>query len=375
MITLDCITDTDGLRVSEAMWNDLLERSHIETNRVFHTFEFAWTWWKHFSDGCQLLVILLRNGGEPVGIIPLVIKRNGTFRQIRLLGDSALDYQDFIMVGDREECVDRLFGFLSEKVTSWDIMSLDNVPQSSANFPFFQKQVRLRGRCVKLERFAMAPYVRTDSEWASYYKSIRKNIRNDTKRQVRRLNEKGRLHFGRCKRGVDISDLMKSMFDFKDQRYVDSGKQRMYRNGKVKDFHLDLALAFWRKGWLDLSYLAVGSDLAAVHFGSVYQNKFYYWLPAFNDEYENFSPGRLLLMKLLEDAFNGDISEFDFGFGEEPYKYDWAKEDRTLYRFQFFNRTARGVLLQEWFQALRTRVRRNRRINTIFKSAERIICE
>ena len=78
-------------------------------------------------------------------------------------------------------------------------------------------------------------------------------------------------------------------------------------------------------------------------------------------------------MKLIKRAFNENYNEFDFGFGQEQYKYIWANQDRQLYRFFYFNRTFKGILLRRWFNSWRATARQNNMFNKISKIAERVI--
>jgi CelD/BcsL family acetyltransferase involved in cellulose biosynthesis len=375
MITLQLVCSEREFFALGDVWDDLLARSNMTVNKVFYTFEFMRLWWNFFSSDYELLILLAKDANNPVGIIPLVKHQNGKIVEIRLLGDKSIDYEDFIVTGQREQCIDSILDFLSQEVVSWDLFSLNNIPFESPNFRSFEKQAKSRGRWIRLEEFEKAPYIKINTDWNTFYGSVHKGMRNDTHRQLRRLQEKGELDFGRCQSIEEVPVLMNKMFEYKNKRYKDTGKKGVYAEKRMRDFHLNLAQELWRKGWMDISYVRLNEEVIAVHFGSIYQGKFYYWMPAFNSDYEKFSSSRILLLDLLKRAFREGFCEFDFGFGQESYKYQWTQQDRLLYRFLYFNRTAKGLLLREWFHLWRGFVRKDRKLTSIFRSVEKIITE
>ena len=52
----------------------------------FHSFDWLEIYWRHFGDGQRLRVLVVRAGGEPLGILPLVVRsertRLGTVRTL-----------------------------------------------------------------------------------------------------------------------------------------------------------------------------------------------------------------------------------------------------------------------------------------------------
>ncbi|RJQ53937.1 MAG: GNAT family N-acetyltransferase [Nitrospiraceae bacterium] len=373
MLELQCIRTEKEFLSLEPLWNGLLEKSGISVNRTFYTFEFARTWLTYFLTDCELLALVIKKAGQPVAILPLVKHAKKDFTQVRLLGGDSLDYHDFIMAQDREECIGAALDFLSKDVRSWDLFSLDNIPVDSPNFPALKKYGEENGRWARIEEFDSAPHVRVESGWDDFINNVDRRIRSDTNRQLRRLCELGELHYGKCKGPEEIAVLMDKLFEYKNRRYRDTGRQGAFEDKRKRDFYLDLARALWEKDRLELSYLQLNDELLAIHFGSVFQGKLYYWLPAFNPEYNKYSPSRILLMNLLKQAFDSGITEFDFGFGREPYKYEWAGSERKLYRFLYFNKTAKGLLLREWFQSWRGVIRKNRGLHSFSKSIEKVV--
>src|ERR671937_3127424 len=80
--------DTLGVQVLPTMaplraeWAALAERS----GTVFTTWEWAWSWWRHFGRDRRLLVVAVRSGGRLVGLLPLYLWRTQPLRVLRFVG-------------------------------------------------------------------------------------------------------------------------------------------------------------------------------------------------------------------------------------------------------------------------------------------------
>ena len=69
-----------------------------------------------------------------------------------------------------------------------------------------------------------------------------------------------------------------------------------------------------------LSALYAGDQIAALHFGLVSPDVLVYWFLSFNPAFANYSPGIILLLRLIEQAGHDGIKQIDLGAGTERYK-------------------------------------------------------
>ena len=66
-----------------------------------------------------------------------------------------------------------------------------------------------------------------------------------------------------------------------------------------------------------LSVLHAGDSIVAMHFGLRSPTVWHYWHPAFNSEFAKYSPGIILLLKIVEHAPNLGIVTVDLGVGAD----------------------------------------------------------
>jgi CelD/BcsL family acetyltransferase involved in cellulose biosynthesis len=103
--------------------------------------------------------------------------------------------------------------------------------------------------------------------------------------------------------------------------------------------------------------LNLDSRPIAWHFGYVYNNRFWYIKPVFDVAWQNYSPGKVLLLRLIETAIQMKLSHFDFTWGDESYKRDYATDQDCVYRRTWYPGTLRGRACRAWDTWLRPRLR------------------
>ena len=64
----------------------------------------------------------------------------------------------------------------------------------------------------------------------------------------------------------------------------------------------------------------------AFHFGMNYRGSYLWYKPSFAIELARHSPGEVLLRQLLLTAIEENARVFDFGIGDEAFKYRFATE-------------------------------------------------
>ena len=58
----------------------------------------------------------------------------------------------------------------------------------------------------------------------------------------------------------------------------------------------------------------------------------YCYLQGFDPEFTFFSPGTIILSRVIQDAIRAKVRRIDFLRGQEDYKYRWGARDIRTYR-------------------------------------------
>jgi CelD/BcsL family acetyltransferase involved in cellulose biosynthesis len=80
-----------------------------------------------------------------------------------------------------------------------------------------------------------------------------------------------------------------------------------------------------------LSELKVGDRTIAMHFGMRSGNRLHWWLPAYEAEWQSWSPGLALLLGVIEQAPRFGISQIDLGRDLSRYKREFMNGMETVH--------------------------------------------
>ena len=132
-----------------------------------------------------------------------------------------------------------------------------------------------------------------------------------------------------------------------------AAKRRQYqRTGKSDGF-----AAAWKLPCIDrvaryrvgrclpvVSVLYADDDWAALHLGIRAANVLHCWFLVYNPRFARFSPGLLLLAKMIREAASHGIDEVDLGEGVSWYKSLFASEFYPTYRDFWYRVRPRGLV-------------------------------
>ena len=166
-------------------------------------------------------------------------------------------------------------------------------------------------------------------------------------RNLERQSEKLASEFGslRFEDNVQEESILETLFNWKEKKYLNGSKIDPRTKKALKNILSVQKSEF--KGILSTLY--AGKELIAIHMGMASSHVLHYWFPAYNERFSKYSPGMLLLFKMVESAANMRVKLVDLGIGGEEYKkrlanssipiakgsyelFNWYTVQRYLYR-------------------------------------------
>ena len=97
-------------------------------------------------------------------------------------------------------------------------------------------------------------------------------------------------------------------------------------SGLMKDMHCNICV---HKFFID-------NNLVSIHFGFKDNNKIYYYVPIYADEWKKSGVGKILELYAIESARSKNLKIFDFMRGHESYKFDLCDRISINYTFSAF---------------------------------------
>lgn len=164
----------------------------------------------------------------------------------------------------------------------------------------------------------VSPYLdlQAYSDFTAYFRSRKKGLRDDVKRQINRLKALGDLQFHVCGPQEAQSAVWAS-------RLCEARAQRYPGGNQPADYFRALC-ARAAQGPVHFSVLSLNGQDISWHIGFVTDGVFFYYVPSFDPAFDAYSPGKVHLYYLLQDAYAKGLQGFDFLRGNESYKFAWA---------------------------------------------------
>ena len=253
----------------------------------------------------DVFVGVMEEGNEIVGFFPFQQKKK---RVAGPVGGRLSDYQGVIVAAGTPFDVEDLFDKCDLKIWDFDHLLVGQKP-----FESFHQSTH------------SSPVMDISEGFEAYVQARRQA----GSKKIKQLNGQWRA-FER-----NIGELRFELFS--DQREVFSQviewKRQQCRRTGVVDF-MDWG---WTTGMLEqiwhknsdefagmLSVLYHQDEIIAAHMGMRSKSVCHWWFPVYNDQYQKYSPGSLLLLKFANEVADQGMQLIDLGKGDAPYKHSFA---------------------------------------------------
>lgn len=334
-------------------WNALLHATASDT--VFLTWEWLYTWSKHFLDEKQLWIVLAFKNDELIGIAPLCVRSRPagmiSVREMRFLGseDVGSTQLDFIVRRKHKASVLRaIYRHLHEEASAvWDLLTLSELPAESSSIDLWELMVGEAGRVMDVNAMTPAPFIDLRDGLEHFLKSLSGNERSNLRRKQRHLEGLGRVTYERMAPGQDVDRALNLLVELHQMRWTQKGAAGVFADDRQRLFHREIARTFSEKGWLRIDFLRLGDDAIAGVYGFAYGDRYFFFLPGLNPQIAaKSSPGILLLFRCVEEAVGEQCKEFSLLRGAVDYKMAWASGVRRCVTLRCYNRHLRSAVVK-----------------------------
>jgi len=292
---------------------------------IFQTPAWARAWWHAFGHNYALCTVVVFEGSEVIGILPLV--RRG--RTLQFLGTPEADYADILCEEGRSaEVLAMALRTVLESIPGWDECSFLHLSRHARLVRYYQElpsSIRGRLRCVPDER--QHTIILRNQREAVFHSLLGKH---HTRRLQNKLRKSGNLQF-RHLNEREAEQYLPEFFRHHIRRHAALGRQSLCSTPDFQTFVRDLIRELgtsekMRFGVLELDGRALAWDL-----GFHVNGKFMLYQHTFDLDAWHYTPGEVLLWNELHYAKEHVSREFDFGKGDELYKDRFANYSRETF--------------------------------------------
>ncbi len=281
----------DSLVPYAAKWNELAAAG--ETSTVFQTFEWHESWWRAFSGGHRLLVLLVFDSeasSEPArlcAIAPLMVSIEGRIRSkqvLRLIGslNHASDYCDFIARSGDDRPLAVVMEWLNANRACWDRADFFNFPSHSRHRLLLEKGLAGKGLGVISERLCDASTRLLGNDLEDREAVNKKSF----KRHFNFFTKNGKLCFEHCENREVILGHLDRFFQQHIDRRALTESPSLFVQEDAKTFYRNLVETLHPQGWLRFSIVTFDDEPIAFHFGFEYASRYVWYKPSFSVKYE-----------------------------------------------------------------------------------------
>ena len=297
-------------------WERLLHTG--ETDTVFLTWEWQRVWWEVFGRG-ELLLVVAERDGEVTALAPLYTDEG----MIYFVGSGGSDYLDFIGDTSDPDVLDALLETAREYVPGFlgfEFYMLLDSSRTGARLEAAAKRLGLD--CCNFDDLA-APalnlFRQPDVAQAATKKKSLVRHENYFRRE-------GTLVIQHACEAEVVLPQLEEFFAQHIARWAATDSPSLFLNPAWRTFYQRWTEAASKRGWLRFMRVEWNGQPIAFHFGFNYQGQFMWYKPSFEIAQARHSPGEVLLRQLLLAAIDEGAHVFDFGIGDEEFKYRFATE-------------------------------------------------
>lgn len=346
MISVDVSKGRPALEALVGEWEDLIGDSF--TSAFSHP-----AWFLAWIDAFQpqkIAVVTARDEGRLVGVLPLARSRTDArglfFKQISPIASG--DYQAPIVVPEMASTILPLmlnagFRYFGRHGVFWWPNIPKNDPSLALLRSYFESShmpvTEVGEACLRL-RLDGRDIETVEKDWTASH-------RKDVRRQRKRLAaERGPVSLWIPSSPQEAEPVLEEFFRVHDEKWLAQGYPGMFHNPRQRTLFRSLLHGLWGHG-LHFSTVLCGDVHVSYQFGFFAGGWLQWYRPSYRSEFGVYSPSKIHVALVVEEACRSHWNGVDFLLGDENYKTLWANESIEVVTFHAgFHKWAPSYL---WF--------------------------
>lgn len=365
MVNIREINDVGQLERSRADWDRLLAQT--QHAQFFQTLDWLQVYWRHYGADQRLRVLFVEEHGQPIGILPLVVRREQTRAgKLRFLTYPLDDWGSFYgPIGPAPALVLRQ-GLEHIRATrrDWDVLELRFVDAEGMDAQATPNVMSATGFTPLPTQRGATAIIDLAGTYDDYLASRTSKWRNNYRRWQRRLKEQGEVSYVRYRpRGLahgesdprwELYDACEDIARRSWQGSSDSGTTLSHET--IRPFLRDVHAVAASAGGVDMNLLFLDGRPIAFSYNYYYRGYVYGLRIGYDAEVCQDGVGNLTYTYAIEDSFARGDTVYDTGPGSLEAKRQLLTRVQPIYRYSYYRRTswrAQLVRLKRWADARR----------------------
>ena len=311
---------------------------------------------------------------EPVFLLPLGIYNSNGTRVVRFLDGGVSDYNAPVVFSAAANLTRRdmqaLWDSLREQLAPVDLILLEKMPEYVHDIrnPLADFATHSHGEDCHA--------VTLNGSWDEFASRHMPSLR-DSQRRRRKLDKLGTVRFAIARTENERQRFFAAMVCMKRKRFADTSAHDIFADPGYLEYYTEMTRALGPGGTVQLSALLLNDRILAADWGFVSGNRFYDLMPGYQSgEWRSYSPGRLLTEWMTEQCLEQGMEAFDYGIGDEPYKFRYCNSRISLQN-AYVPETVKGAIYGKMLllQSAAKSLLRETKVGGMLKAARRRIRE
>ena len=290
----------------------------------------AWAaaWWPHYGDGASPFVVTVHEGGDLVGLAPLVVRRRGPVRVLQALGSEPGDYWDVVARPEaREAACGAVAEALRRRAGQWDALLVRCLPPDSP-FPAAAEAAGLRRLAVP---GTPAPAIELPASFDEYLATLSSNRRSNLRKHLRRLDS-GEVELREVRGVRELPAALERWQEFRRRQWASQGKDinPEHLSDRFRALMLGVVTALLPAGGALVWEFARDGEVVGTYVNFADSEAFFWWLGGFDPAVAALGLGKIAIGHGIRTSIEVGRRRYDFARGPEPYKYWYGASDRML---------------------------------------------
>jgi CelD/BcsL family acetyltransferase involved in cellulose biosynthesis len=365
MVEVVEINDIDELSHYRLLWNSLFAATPGAS--FFLTYDWLEANWRHFGHDQKLRVLIPYAAGQPLGILPLCVRRE-KFRvsNVRVLTYPLQNWGTWYgPIGPNPAAtMMAAMQHIRRSPRDWDMIELRWVAADATEGGKSARALRAAGMLSEKKEYQWTSIVDLPNSWDEFLAGKSQSLRRQFRRTIRDLIESGRAEYIRHRPaaagygdgdpGWDFYAMCESVARASWQSDVVHGNTLTH--DRVRGFFRDAHAAAARLGMVDVNLLVVEGRPAAFLYGYHHQGNVTALRTGFDASISGL--GSALMLKSIEDSCRRGDRAIDFGPGEREHKRRLRTRTESTYRLTYTpldSWRSQAVRMTRWAKARWTR--------------------
>lgn len=281
---------------------------------------------RHLHAGARLRVIVIHAGTRLVAAAPLVEVRRRGITWLELPGAATL-HEPASLLADGPDALTALCRAISAQRAPVVLQRVDATGPAHAALA-----------ALKRGRFAFASpsggsclRVETRGTWQDFLRRMSGSRRNTMQRKRRLLEQHGAVSMERLvPEPASVSQTLRAAFEVEARSWKGAARSAVLQRPRSLEFFVDLGRRFAAERRLEVRLLHVGDSVAASQVGILQGERWWELKIGYDPRFAKYSPGMLLGIEGLRDAFERHLQAHEFLGSSAPWQRPFATGERAL---------------------------------------------